>query len=280
MNRDTTKKYYVGSLPGDIQEQHIFSKFKKYGNITDLVLIKDKKTGKCAGFGFITFEAETKLDQEILGKIEKNKHFISGRELKVERHLSGESLQNHLESQHKKRLFIRNLPKKLSDQELGEFFSRFGEIESAYRVKIQSQNRLTNYGYVTFTEENPVDLVLGGKKKVKLEISGRRKIKVERFVKRGLNKISPDLGNGNGDLMKKRSKLDKKKCECVKKSSLAGNQQGEWRDRARLANQEKILIEMRLKPTCSFYHEIVETKRNCNEDNLRLNRTGGKMKRF
>ena len=92
-------------------------------------------------------------------EILKKPHFLFKREIKVEKYLKGENLQNHRKEHQKKRIFVSNLPKELKDEDLRRFFSKFGEIETAYRVKIESEEKNTNYGYVTFQHTGSVNRV-------------------------------------------------------------------------------------------------------------------------
>ncbi|KAJ8387774.1 hypothetical protein AAFF_G00150750 [Aldrovandia affinis] len=49
-------KLFVGGLSFDTNEQALEDVFSKYGQITEVVVIKDRETQKSRGFGFVTFE--------------------------------------------------------------------------------------------------------------------------------------------------------------------------------------------------------------------------------
>ncbi|KAG9350618.1 hypothetical protein JZ751_024507 [Albula glossodonta] len=49
-------KLFVGGLSFDTNEQSLEDVFSKYGQITEVVVIKDRESQKSRGFGFITFE--------------------------------------------------------------------------------------------------------------------------------------------------------------------------------------------------------------------------------
>lgn len=72
-------KIYVGNLPFQISESQLESEFGKFGEIKEIVLIKDRDTGRSRGFGFITFTTKeaTKMALSI------NDKEIEGRRLKV-----------------------------------------------------------------------------------------------------------------------------------------------------------------------------------------------------
>ncbi len=64
-------KVYVGNLAYSIDENKLEELFSSYGEIKEVVVIKDKFSGRSKGFGFITFaDAETasKAISEMNGK--------------------------------------------------------------------------------------------------------------------------------------------------------------------------------------------------------------------
>lgn len=47
---------FIGGLPYELTEGDIICVFSQYGEIVNINLIRDKKTGKQKGFGFICYE--------------------------------------------------------------------------------------------------------------------------------------------------------------------------------------------------------------------------------
>jgi RNA recognition motif-containing protein len=72
-------KLYVGNFPYSVDEAQLRSLFSTYGDITDLVLIMDRETGRPKGFGFITFASQ----QAAENALELNGRDLGGRPLKV-----------------------------------------------------------------------------------------------------------------------------------------------------------------------------------------------------
>lgn len=48
-------KIYIGNLPFKMEEKDLRAAFARFGEITDLFLVKDRDTGRLKGFGFVTF---------------------------------------------------------------------------------------------------------------------------------------------------------------------------------------------------------------------------------
>ncbi|MGL5653282.1 MAG: RNA recognition motif domain-containing protein, partial [Vibrio sp.] len=53
----TTKTLYVGNLPYKANESHVKDLFSEYGEVFVVRLMKDKRTGKRRGFGFVVMAA-------------------------------------------------------------------------------------------------------------------------------------------------------------------------------------------------------------------------------
>ena len=57
-------RLYVGNLPkNDVEREELQVVFADAGELVSLKVIKDRKTGKCRGFGFVTVETEEQADQ-------------------------------------------------------------------------------------------------------------------------------------------------------------------------------------------------------------------------
>ena len=72
-------KMFVGGLSQDTDVETLKERFKKYGEITDAVVIKDADTKRSRGFGFITFDSPEAVDACLAGR----PHEIDGREVEV-----------------------------------------------------------------------------------------------------------------------------------------------------------------------------------------------------
>ena len=63
-----------GGLMMCVGTDNLQSHFKKYGEIIDAVIMKDRSTGHPRGFGFVTFADPAVCDNVVL-----DKHVIDGR---------------------------------------------------------------------------------------------------------------------------------------------------------------------------------------------------------
>jgi RNA recognition motif-containing protein len=59
-------RLYVGNLPkSDVERDELQTVFADAGELVSVKVIKDRKTGKCRGFGFVTVETDEQADQII-----------------------------------------------------------------------------------------------------------------------------------------------------------------------------------------------------------------------
>lgn len=67
-------KMFVGGIAWNTTENTLRDYFVKYGEVTEVLIVKDKNTGYSRGFGFVVFSESSILDA-VLGE----KHTIDGR---------------------------------------------------------------------------------------------------------------------------------------------------------------------------------------------------------
>ncbi len=78
-------RLYVGNLPkDDVERQDLQAVFAEAGDFVSTKVIKDRKTGKCRGFGFVTVETDEQAD-EIIEKF--NGYMFKDIAIKIEKAL-------------------------------------------------------------------------------------------------------------------------------------------------------------------------------------------------
>jgi RNA recognition motif-containing protein len=73
-------KLYVGNLPYTTTEDELREMFAQAGSVSEVVLIKDRNTGRSKGFAFITMNTQVEIETAI--QMFNDKDF-EGRALKV-----------------------------------------------------------------------------------------------------------------------------------------------------------------------------------------------------
>uniref|UniRef100_F7AB55 Cold-inducible RNA-binding protein n=1 Tax=Callithrix jacchus TaxID=9483 RepID=F7AB55_CALJA len=74
-------KLFVGGLSFDTNEQSLEQVFSKYGQISEVVVVKDRETQRSRGFGFVTFE---NIDDAKDAMMAMNGKSVDGRQIRVD----------------------------------------------------------------------------------------------------------------------------------------------------------------------------------------------------
>ncbi|XP_047704268.1 cold-inducible RNA-binding protein isoform X1 [Prionailurus viverrinus] len=87
-------KLFVGGLSFDTNEQSLEQVFSKYGQIAEVVVVKDRETQRSRGFGFVTFENIDDAKDAMMAMNGKVSGFqsVDGRQIRVDQ--AGKSSDN------------------------------------------------------------------------------------------------------------------------------------------------------------------------------------------
>lgn len=76
-----SNKIFVGGLSFDSTDESLKTACRKYGEITEAVVVMDRETGRSRGFGFVTFTDEKAARDAIAGL---NNTDLDGRTIRVD----------------------------------------------------------------------------------------------------------------------------------------------------------------------------------------------------
>lgn len=143
---EQTKLYtiFIGCIPGKTKPEDLLKKYSPLGEIFD-INIKMKK--KSAGSGYGTFNT---YDKDLFKKVTGTPQKLHGRDIICREYLHGKGKEKYLEEANKKRVYIKPLDLSWSDDDIYNFFSKFGEIERAYAIR-NSFGQSKGFGYVNFS---------------------------------------------------------------------------------------------------------------------------------
>jgi len=73
MNSDQGK-LFIGGISWETTEEKLRDHFQTYGEVAEIVIMKDRATGRARGFGFVVF-----ADPAVADRVVTEKHTIDGR---------------------------------------------------------------------------------------------------------------------------------------------------------------------------------------------------------
>ena len=136
-------KIFIGGLPWNTREQHLYHYFKQYGEILHVDCKIDRETERCRGFGFVTFENPGSV-LDVLRQ--KTLHRINDKTIDPK---LAESPKVSA------KIFIGGLRAETDENILRNYFKRFGRIRSIERPFDKNLNRSKGFAFVTYEEDIP-----------------------------------------------------------------------------------------------------------------------------
>ncbi|XP_028326321.1 paraspeckle component 1 [Gouania willdenowi] len=124
-------RLYVAGLPADLPEEDFKDMFKKYGNVNEVFINRER------GFGFIKLETRTLAE---IAKAELDGTMVNNRSIRVRFASHGSALR------------VRNLLPVVTNELLEQAFSQFGPVERAV-VVTDDRGRPTGRGIVEFANK-------------------------------------------------------------------------------------------------------------------------------
>eukprot|EP00195_Chlamydomonas_chlamydogama_P005718 CAMPEP_0202902426 /NCGR_PEP_ID=MMETSP1392-20130828/16842_1 /ASSEMBLY_ACC=CAM_ASM_000868 /TAXON_ID=225041 /ORGANISM="Chlamydomonas chlamydogama, Strain SAG 11-48b" /LENGTH=361 /DNA_ID=CAMNT_0049589185 /DNA_START=81 /DNA_END=1168 /DNA_ORIENTATION=- len=143
-------KLFLGGLSWDTTEDKLKQYFSKYGEVDDVVVMKDRVTRTPRGFGFITFKEESAAAAAC-----RESHIIDNRTIDAKPSVP----QGESQRPRSKKIFVGGLAPETQDEEFKAYFSRFGTITEAQVMVDHNSGRSRGFGFVTFEEEEAVNKV-------------------------------------------------------------------------------------------------------------------------
>lgn len=180
-------KMFIGGLNWETTEEGLRNYFNKYGHVIDLKIMKDPNTGRSRGFGFLTFESPSSVDEVV-----KTQHILDGKVIDPKRSIPRE------EQDKTGKIFVGGIGADVRPKEFEEFFAKYGTIIDAQLMLDKDTGRSRGFGFVTYDSPEAVDRVCENKY---IEFKGKQ-IEIKRAEPRHLQKgqyggANPNNRNSN-----------------------------------------------------------------------------------
>ncbi|XP_054261155.1 heterogeneous nuclear ribonucleoprotein A1, A2/B1 homolog [Macrosteles quadrilineatus] len=160
------RKLFIGGLDYRTSDDSLKAFFEKWGEIVDVVVMKDPMTKRSRGFGFITYSSTSMVDEAMSNR----PHKIDGREVETKRAVPRDEIGKPEAGATVKKMFVGGIKDMIGEEELKEYFGEFGNVVSVSIPVNKESGVKRGFAFVEFDDYDPVDKVILKKKHV---IKGR-----------------------------------------------------------------------------------------------------------
>ncbi|XP_059483353.1 RNA-binding protein Musashi homolog Rbp6 isoform X4 [Neocloeon triangulifer] len=150
-------KMFIGGLSWQTSPESLREYFSKYGEITEVMVMKDPTTRRSRGFGFLTFADPSSVDKVLA----QGTHELDGK--KIDPKVAFPRRAHPKMVTRTKKIFVGGLSAPTTLEDVKNYFEQFGpvstNIEDAMLMFDKQTNRHRGFGFVTFQNEDVVDKV-------------------------------------------------------------------------------------------------------------------------
>uniref|UniRef100_A0A7E4V7U2 Heterogeneous nuclear ribonucleoprotein A1 n=1 Tax=Panagrellus redivivus TaxID=6233 RepID=A0A7E4V7U2_PANRE len=147
------RKLFIGGLSMQTTDETLKSFYEQYGTVSDCVVMKDPHTRRSRGFGFVTYKNTTDVD----AAMKSRPHVVDGKTVDPKRAVPREASAKNEANISTKRLYISGVRDDNTEQELNDYFTKFGSIEKVEIIKDKNTGKCRGFAFVTFDDYDPVD---------------------------------------------------------------------------------------------------------------------------
>lgn len=146
-------KMFIGGLSWQTTPENVREYFSKFGEVAEVMVMKDPATRRSRGFGFITFSNPNSV-HEVLAL---PSHTIDGKV--VEPKVAVPRKSNPKLVLRTKKIFVGGLSATTSLEDIKAYFEQFSKVKESMLAIDKVTNRHRGFGFVTFDNEEVVDKI-------------------------------------------------------------------------------------------------------------------------
>lgn len=145
-------KLFIGGLDYRTSDESLKSHFEQYGEIVDVIVMKDPQTKRSRGFGFVAFSQSYMVDEA-----QKHRpHVIDGRTVDTKRAIPRDEIGRADGGGQVKKLFVGGI-KDITEDDLRDAFSQFGEVVNVSIPVERETQKKRGFAFVEFADSDSAD---------------------------------------------------------------------------------------------------------------------------
>lgn len=146
-------KMFIGGLSWQTTPENVREYFSQFGEVAEVMVMKDPATRRSRGFGFITFTNSVSVQ----GVLALHSHTIDGKV--VEPKVAVPRKSNPKLVLRTKKIFVGGLSATTSLEDIKAYFEQFCKVKESMLAIDKVTNRHRGFGFVTFDNEEVVDKI-------------------------------------------------------------------------------------------------------------------------
>ncbi|CAB3409311.1 unnamed protein product [Caenorhabditis bovis] len=150
---ENLRKIFVGGLTSNTSDEMMKEFYSQYGNITDIIVMRDPATKRSRGFGFVTFSSKAEVDACMKGR----PHTIDGKVVDPKRAVPRDDKNRSESNVSTKRLYVSGVREDHTEDMFTEYFSKYGNVTKSEIILDKTTQKPRGFGFVTFDDHDAVD---------------------------------------------------------------------------------------------------------------------------
>ncbi|XP_010274986.1 PREDICTED: ELAV-like protein 1 isoform X2 [Nelumbo nucifera] len=144
------RKLVVLGIPWDIDSEGLRQYMSQFGELADVMVMKNRASGRSRGFGYVTFSCLEDAEKALSAQ-----HNLNGRTLEVKVATPKEEMAPS--SKKTSRIFVARIPPSVTDEDFHSYFMKYGPLVDAYMPKDPVTKQHRGIGFVTYENPDSVD---------------------------------------------------------------------------------------------------------------------------